>query len=247
MQRDRLNIITLAEVDSTNNHANRLITEGKAKNGSVVMSGYQKNGRGQRGNGWESAPGKNLLASIIVFPDFLPVVKQFYLSKIASLSLFDWLSAQIRDIYVKWPNDIFVRNQKISGILIDTSIMGSRIDSAVVGIGLNLNQEKFSPEWPHAVSLAMLTKQNYNIRETAVQLHAVFMDWYEKLEAGFVDEIDRAYHRNLFRKDEWALFRKDGHEFEARILGTGDYGQLILEDRSGKKSEYMFKEVEFVL
>jgi len=82
MKREKLNIITLTEVDSTNNYANRLISEGSAENGSVVVSYYQKSGRGQRGNSWESAPGKNLLASIIVFPQFLPAAQQFYLSKI---------------------------------------------------------------------------------------------------------------------------------------------------------------------
>ncbi len=115
MKREKLNIITLTEVDSTNNYANRLISEGSAENGSVVVSHYQKSGRGQRGNSWESAPGKNLLASIIVFPQFLPAAQQFYLSKIISLTIYDWLSTHVQDVSIKWPNDIFVGKRKLQG------------------------------------------------------------------------------------------------------------------------------------
>jgi BirA family biotin operon repressor/biotin-[acetyl-CoA-carboxylase] ligase len=247
MKREKLNIITLTEVDSTNNYANRLISEGSAENGSVVVSHYQKSGRGQRGNSWESAPGKNLLASIIVFPQFLPAAQQFYLSKIISLTIYDWLSTQVQDVSIKWPNDIFVGKKKIAGILIENSILGSRIHSAVIGFGINLNQVKFSPEHPNAVSLKLLTKNNFNIQDTVVQLHSIFMNWLGKLESGLLEEINRAYHRDLFRRNEWALYWKDDNLFEARILGTGEFGQLILEDRDGRLSEYMFKEVEFVI
>lgn len=247
MQEENINLIILSDTDSTNNYANRLITEGRAVNGSVVLSHYQKSGRGQRGNTWESAPGKNLLASIILFPAFLPPGKQFYLSKITSLALLDLLREHAQGVMVKWPNDIYVGNKKIAGMLIETSILGNQFHSAVAGIGLNLNQEKFSTELPNPVSLKLITSKDFNIKETALQFLDIFMNWYQKLEAGQITEIDDAYHENLFRINEWAVFQKDDKRFEARILGTGEYGQLVLEDRSGNQSSYMFKEVEFVI
>jgi BirA family transcriptional regulator, biotin operon repressor / biotin---[acetyl-CoA-carboxylase] ligase len=247
MQEENINLIILSETDSTNNYANRLINKGKAVNGSTVLSHYQKNGRGQRGNTWESTPGNNLLASIVLFPAFLPPGKQFYLSKIASLALFDLLWEHNQEVTVKWPNDIYVGNKKIAGILIETSILGNQFHSAVVGIGLNLNQEKFSAELPNPVSLKLLTGKNFDLRETVLQLRENFMKWYQKLEAGQMAEIDETYHKNLFRINEWAVFQKNNQHFEARILGTGEYGQLILEDRSGNQTFYMFKEIEFVI
>jgi BirA family biotin operon repressor/biotin-[acetyl-CoA-carboxylase] ligase len=247
MQEENRNLIITSETDSTNNYANRLITDGKAGNGSVVLSHYQKNGRGQRGNTWESAPGKNLLASIILFPKFLSPGKQFYLSKIASLALVDLLREHAQGVTIKWPNDIYVGARKIAGILIETSIMGNQFHSAVLGVGLNLNQVKFSPELPNPVSLKLITGKDFNLKETALLFREIFMNWYKKLEAGQIAEIDVAYHKNMFRIKEWALFQKYNKRFEARILGTGEYGQLILENRSGKQSSYMFKEIEFVI
>lgn len=240
-------LIILNDTDSTNNYANRLIAEGRAVNGSVVLSQYQTSGRGQRGNSWESESGKNLLASIVLFPAFLPPVNQFYISKVTSLALIELLANHTREVSIKWPNDIFVGNRKIAGILIETSILGNQFHSAVVGIGLNLNQEKFSGEIPNPVSLKLVTGKDFNIKESALQLAEILMKWYQKLEAGGVAEIDEVYHKNLFRMNEWAFFQKDNNRFEGRILGTGEYGQLILENRSGKQSSYMFKEIEFVI
>lgn len=247
MQEYSKNIIVLDETDSTNNYASRLISDGKATNGSLVLSTYQKSGRGQRGNSWESAPGKNMLASIVLFPRFLPPGKQFYLSKSVSLALVEWLSRKATNVTIKWPNDIYVGNRKIAGILIETTILGNRFHSAVAGIGLNLNQEKFSPELGNPVSLKMLTGKDFDATETALQLRDIFMEWYNKLESGYISEIDTAYHKNLFRMNKWAFFQRDGKRFEARILGTGEYGHLIMEDRSGDQSAWMFKEIEFVI
>ncbi len=247
MQAENKNLIVLEETESTNNYANRLISEGEVANGSVVLSYYQKSGRGQRGNTWESAPGKNLLASIILFPKFLPPGRQFYLSKITSLAIVDLLREHTRKITIKWPNDIYVSNKKIAGILIETSVLGNQFHSAVAGVGLNLNQEIFSSELPNPVSLKLLTGSDFEIAETAIQLRDIFMKWYQKLEKRNISEIDTAYHENLFRMNEWAVFQKDESRFEARIVGTGEYGQLILEERSGNQSSYMFKEIEFVI
>jgi BirA family transcriptional regulator, biotin operon repressor / biotin---[acetyl-CoA-carboxylase] ligase len=239
--------IVLNDLDSTNNYANHLISEGQAVNGTAVLAHYQHKGRGQQGNFWESDPGLNMLVSFIFLPVFLPPEKQFYLSKIASLSLAEWLLQHVRDVKVKWPNDIYVGDGKVAGMLIETSVMGSNLHSAVAGIGLNLNQLNFNPMLPNPVSLKQLTGIDYNVEDVAQEVWELAMSWYAKLERGMTDLIDEAYVNNLYRMNVWAQFSKDGQRMKARITGVDAWGQLILEKRSGERIVCAFKEIAFVI
>jgi BirA family biotin operon repressor/biotin-[acetyl-CoA-carboxylase] ligase len=241
------NFIFLTEVESTNNYANQLVLSKAAGHGTVVLAQHQKMGRGQHGNSWESEFGKNLLMSIILFPNFLPAAKQFYLSKISSLALTGFLTNETSDLTIKWPNDIYVGNKKLAGMLIENSIKANHLDSSIIGIGLNLNQEVFVSGAPNPVSLKQITGKEYNVEEVALKIRELLIFWFEKLRAGSFNEIDLNYFKQLYRRNEWAIFAKQGILFEARITGIGDFGQLILEDRNGVFSEYMFKEVEFVI
>ena len=241
------NFIFLTEVESTNNYANQLVLSKAAEHGTVVLAQYQKKGRGQQKNNWESEFGKNMLASFILFPQFLTAAKQFYLSKIASLALVDFLKTETNEVSVKWPNDIYFQNKKIAGVLIENSVKGNNVSSAIIGIGLNLNQEKFITDAPNPVSLKLISGKDYIVESVADQIREYFFIWYDKLQAGRFNEIDTTYYSQLFRANEWALFAKQGIQFDARICGIGDFGQLILEERNGSLSEFMFKEVEFVI
>ncbi|HSM46977.1 MAG TPA: biotin--[acetyl-CoA-carboxylase] ligase [Draconibacterium sp.] len=241
------NFIFLTEVESTNNYANHLVLSKAAEHGTVVLAQHQKMGKGQQGNSWESEFGKNLLMSIILFPDFLPATKQFYLSKIASLALANFVKSEKAEVSIKWPNDIYVGNSKLAGILIENSIKANHLDSSIIGVGLNLNQERFVSDAPNPVSLKQITGKDYKIEEVALKIWELLSFWFENLQSRSFSEIDLIYFNQLFRVNEWALFAKQGIQFEARIKGIGDFGQLILEDRSGVFSEYMFKEVEFVI
>jgi len=241
------NFILLTEVESTNNYANQLVLSKAAEHGTVVLAQHQKKGRGQQGNFWESEFGKNMLASFIVFPQFLNAAKQFYLSKIVSLALIDFLKTETNEVSVKWPNDIYIQNKKIAGILIENSIKGVNVSSSVIGIGLNLNQEKFISDAPNPVSLKQISGKEYIVETVAEQIIECLFIWYEKLQSGYFTEIDTNYYNQLFRANEWALFAKQGIQFEAKISGIGEFGQLILEERNSVFSEYMFKEVEFVI
>jgi len=241
------NFIFLKEVESTNNYANQLVLSKAAEHGTVVLAQHQKTGRGQQGNSWESEAGKNVLASFILFPQFLPVAKQFQLSKIVSLALIDFIGHETKSVSIKWPNDIYIQNKKIAGILIENSVKGSFISSAIIGIGLNLNQLKFISDAPNPVSLKQITGKNYDVEKVAGKIWEYFNVWYGKLQAEQYKEIDSAYFKTLFRVNEWVLFSKNGESFEAKIIEIGEYGQLCLEERNGVFSEYMFKEVEFVI
>lgn len=247
MKNSTNNIIVLQEVDSTNNYANRLIMSDTTEEGCVVLAHFQKKGKGQSGNFWESEANKNLLMSIILYPEFLPVQKQFYLSKITSLALFDFLKSETDNISIKWPNDIYVKNKKIAGILIENSVKGNFLSSSVLGIGVNINQQKFISDSPNPVSLKQITEKEYKIEQMASDLAGYVFCWYNKLRDGNLKDIDDRYFNNLYRKNEWSFFIKDGQTFEARIIGIGEYGHLILEQRNGKTDKFMFKEIEFVL
>src|SRR5680860_150521 len=163
MARKALNIIVLKDVESTNNYANQLILS-NAEEGTVVLAQFQKKGRGQQGNQWESQSGKNLLASIILYPKFLKAGNQFLISKMVSLGLVEYLRHEVRDVSIKWPNDIYIGNKKIAGILIENAIKGRNLFSTVIGVGLNLNQKNFLSDAPNPVSLYQLTGKEYNIK-----------------------------------------------------------------------------------
>jgi BirA family biotin operon repressor/biotin-[acetyl-CoA-carboxylase] ligase len=249
MRKTDKNTIILEVTDSSNNYAKQLIAAKKAQHGTVVLAYCQRAGKGHAGNHWESEAKKNLLMSIVLFPEFLPAEKQFYLSKIISLAIIDLLQKEIPDeaVSIKWPNDIYAGDRKLAGILIENSVSGQYMHSSVVGVGLNLNQEKFGKGIPNPVSLKQLTGNNYSIEEMAARLLNNFYSWYSHLEMQQIRYIDISYLGKLYRKNQWCRFRKNSKEFEARISGIGEYGQLILEDRNGRLSEFQFKEIEFVI
>jgi BirA family biotin operon repressor/biotin-[acetyl-CoA-carboxylase] ligase len=241
------NTFIIQEVDSSNNYAKQLITAGKADHGTVVLAHFQNAGKGHAENQWESEPGKNMLASFILFPKFLRADKQFYLSKIISLALVDFLNDEMVSASVKWPNDIYIENKKLAGILIENSVSGSYIHSSVIGVGLNLNQVRFSEQLPNPVSLKQITQKNYSPETVVEQLKGKLWSWYRKLEDGQQDFIDSAYLQNLYRREKWGRFKKGDDFFEARIKGIGEYGQLVLGMRNGTERVFQFKEVEFIL
>ena len=125
--------------------------------------------------------------------------------------------------------------------------MGNYLSTSVIGIGLNLNQEKFISGAPNPVSLKQITGKNYDIDSVAEKITEQLNKWYNLLEDKRYSDIDTAYLNHLFRRNEWAVFAKNGNKFEAKITGIGEFGQLILEEKNGAISEYMFKEVEFVI
>ncbi|MDR2910893.1 MAG: biotin--[acetyl-CoA-carboxylase] ligase [Bacteroidales bacterium] len=241
------NTIILNEVCSANNYANNLIVSKQAVEGTVVLAYYQTKGKGQHGSSWESESGKNVLMSIILFPGFLAVENQFMISKIASLALADFLRNETDNVSIKWPNDLYIGNKKIAGILIENNVKGHTMHSSVLGIGLNVNQKQFISNAPNPVSLTNITGKYYDIEILAAKIYDLVFRYYSMLKEEKTDQINLQYFDKLFRKNTWAKFRKEGLEFEARIIGIGKFGQLQLENRDNTVSEYMFKEIEYVI
>lgn len=236
-------IIRLKETTSTNSYLRELVEKEHMAEGSVVVADYQTAGRGQTGNTWESEEGKNLMFSVVLYPDFLPANRQFLISQITALSVKETLDEYVEDVTVKWPNDIYRRNGKICGMLIENDLSGKELRLSVLGIGININQRVFRSDAPNPVSPAQITGLEYDRDEILNKFLKRLHERYLDLRRGREDDIRRDYRNALYRGDGFYMYRDGGGAFEARIKGVETTGHLLLELRSGELRRYAFKEV----
>lgn len=239
-------IVRLHETESTNNYANRQIRENVVSEGTVFLAYDQTAGRGQLSNFWESEAGKNLTFSIVLYPDFLEILRQFMLSKVVTLGVYKALSKYVGQLKIKWPNDIYAGNQKLGGILIENSIMNGLLKSSVVGIGLNVNQTVFHSSAPNPVSLQTLTNQHYNLDQILTEVLSGINQYYHLLREGGFDQINQEFIAVLYRLNERHEFKSDGEIFSGEIIGVNEIGQLLIQKEDGQLVSFHFKEVEFL-
>ena len=142
--------IWLDETTSTNSYLAELCDTQTCPELTSIYTAYQSAGRGQRGNSWESEAGANLLFSFVVYPEFLEARRQFLLSQITALALQEILSLYTEDIRIKWPNDIYWKDKKLCGTLIENDLTGTHIGRSISGTGVNLNQEQFISDAPNS-------------------------------------------------------------------------------------------------
>ncbi|MDP4223447.1 MAG: biotin--[acetyl-CoA-carboxylase] ligase [Bacteroidota bacterium] len=232
--------------DSTNNFAHQLIKESRPAEGTIIHTGYQSAGKGQKGNTWESERGKNLLFSIILYPAVIRPEEQFIISMAVSLGICDFIGRHVKRCTIKWPNDIYAGDDKIAGILIENSISGERIDYSVVGIGLNVNQEKFPLDVPNAVSLKMLTGKDYNTEACLKKLAADLDRRYMKILSGKQAAIRNDYTSSMYLFMEWYNFMTDQGPVYGRIISVDTSGRLMIEDEYEKIHRFSFREVSFM-
>ena len=241
-------IVHLAEVDSTNSYVQQLITDDvKKSEGFVVWADYQKMGRGQRGNVWLSEKGKNLTFSIFLKPN-LPIHDQFLLSKIIALSITDFLDYMgLKEVKIKWPNDIYCGSKKICGLLIENSIRNNRINTSVIGIGLNVNQIEFDDHLKNPTSVSKeLSIQNIPLDKLFSNLLSFIDKRYLMWKNGNRDLINNDYHKKLFWLGELKKFRINNKETEGTIEGVGLPGKLLL-NIDGLTKEFDLQEIEFLI
>ena len=239
-------IIRLRKTESTNNYANSQIGANGLVEGTVFLAYEQTAGRGQLNNVWESNLGENLTFSIVMYPDFLEIRKQFMLSKVITLGIYKAMSKYVDSLKVKWPNDIYAGDRKIGGILIENSIMYSLLKSAVVGIGLNINQTVFLSNAPNPVSLKILTNQHHDCDHVLMEVLQGIDEYYQLLKQGDDEVIDRQFLSVLYRINENHFYRSDEGVFEGKIIGVNEIGQLLIARNDGKILDFHFKEVEFL-
>lgn len=240
-------IIRLQSTESTNNYANAQIREKGVSEGTVFLAYEQTAGRGQMKNFWESEPGKNLTFSLVLFPDFLEIKRQFMLSKVVSLGIYRALNKYVAQLKVKWPNDIYAGDQKLGGILIENSIMSGLLKSSVIGIGLNVNQMVFRSNAPNPVSLQMLTNQHHDCESLLTEILDEIGAYYSLLKEGDYNLIDREFISVLYRLDEIHQFKSEDEIFSGQIVGVNEIGQLLIQKTEGQLLEFHFKEVEFLI
>ena len=235
------------KLPSTNTYTAGLLKKKNLREGTVISTNYQSAGRGYFGNSWESENGKNLLISIVLFPSFIKPADQFYISMTISLGIFDFFCRFVTGCSIKWPNDIYVNNDKIAGILIESSIINDEIENTIAGIGLNINQEKFLSDSPNPVSLCLLTGIRYNLPDCLDLLAKDLDKRYKQLIAGNVEQIKQEYISKLYRLNIWSAYRDTKGLFTGRILTVGANGRIKVEKKDAETSEYSFKEIEFIL
>jgi BirA family biotin operon repressor/biotin-[acetyl-CoA-carboxylase] ligase len=239
-------LLFFENLPSTNSYAASLLREQEVPEGTVVHTNHQSSGRGQGGNKWESEENKNLLISIILFPSMINPTDQFLLSMAVSLGICDFLDMHTSAISIKWPNDIYVKNDKIAGILIENSIMGDQIENTIAGIGINVNQTEFAGDAPNPVSLAGLTGRQYDLNECLLHLTSDLDKRYKFLISGDFDLIRLDYISRLYRYKQWSKFRDVNGLFKGRIINISDTGKLRIEREDRIITEYTFKEIEFI-
>ena len=238
-------IIKLKETDSTNSYLKNY-TPDKAEDMTVVVADYQSAGRGQGKNTWEREPGKNLLFSILVHPVCVPVNRQFLLSMAGAVALKHALDKYDGGFMMKWPNDIYWQDKKISGTLIETTIARHHIQNCIFGIGIDVNQTEFPDTVPNPVSLCQITGKEVSLKHLLKEVVEVFQDVLEMIEDGDYTDIAALYHQSLYYGKGFHRFEDENGVFEAGIVEVEDDGHLVLHDREGVIREYAVKEVKFL-
>lgn len=237
------NRIFLPICHSTNSFAAALLEKESVSEGTIVITKNQCRGRGQRGNSWEAEPNKNLTLSIILFPAFVEPRYSYQLYVLATVSIHQVLSGMgVKNVRIKWPNDILVSNKKICGILIENSIHHRRIEHSIFGIGLNVNQTDFVTDG--AISVKTLKGEEIDLDSLLDNLLSVFEKNYLLLKAGKSQELLGYYHHHLYWKGEMQYFRSDS-DFPGIIEGIDEYGRLLIRS-TGKVQHYNHKEVIFL-
>ncbi|MBK5202440.1 MAG: biotin--[acetyl-CoA-carboxylase] ligase [Prolixibacteraceae bacterium] len=239
-------IISVPEVQSTNLYAISQLSDKEVEPGTVFLTYNQTAGRGQLNNQWESEKGKNLTFSIFIKPSVVEIQKQFMISKVVSLGVVSFLNDYVDDIYIKWPNDIYVGDHKICGILIENAVMQKNIFWSVVGIGLNINQTAFLSDAPNPVSMKKITGKDYDLTKMLDALLNKMDFYYQKLIDGKYDDLDMRFLKYLYRINEWCDYKDENHQYKGKIVGVNDIGQLQIEEVTGKVNTYNFKEVKFL-
>ena len=231
-----------------------------AKHGTVVYTDRQTAGRGQRGNSWESEPFKNVTMSILLRPENVAPNQQFWLSEISALAVERVLSKYIGNVSIKWPNDVYYKDSKICGMLIEHSLSGGKINYTIPGIGINVNQRVFLSDAPNPISLANVLGHEVPTSEILDGLVDEILTMCDQLPEK-AEEIHREFLSKLYRRDGFHEYQstirstsadglsvlEEGEHFQARIVNVHPDGMLDLMTTDGHIHTFAFKEVAFIL
>jgi BirA family transcriptional regulator, biotin operon repressor / biotin---[acetyl-CoA-carboxylase] ligase len=236
----------LDSVDSTNNYAMARAHAGLAKHGDAFFAHAQTNGKGQRGKLWQTGEAENIAISIVIDPEPLQQQQQFYLSIAVALACFDFFNKYAGDeTKIKWPNDLYWRDRKAGGVLIETVLRGNNWKWAVVGIGININQSKFGEKLKNPVSLKQITGKDFDVVDLAKELHALLMKRVATIHERSFDILLKEYNGLLYKLNEKVRLKHGDEIFETLINSVTATGQLQVTDATQK--HFNFGEVEFLI
>ena len=237
---------------STNSLGFQEALEYQLPDGFAWIAGHQTEGKGQRGNKWLAQPNENLLVSYLLKPQDQQASNQFYLSKAISIGILEGLQKWAKNtlleklpLKIKWPNDLYLEEQKIAGILIENNFQAGKWNFSIVGIGININQTEF--ENLRASSLKKWTKSptKIDIRDIFNAISVEIENYYQLFLSNNFEQIDKVYHQNLFRMQTKALFEDETGVFSAKIIRINPNGHLVLE-KSNEIKVYDLKELSFI-
>lgn len=236
-------VIFLPECHSTNDYALDLLKNESQIEGTTVITANQTQGKGQRGNTWESEPEKNITFSFILRPGMIPPNLQFQLHIITTLSIYNLLFPTLgQKLKIKWPNDIMYADKKLGGILVENTLKGQNIEYSVVGIGLNLNQLRFVNE--KATSLSEISGEVYEVNDLIEKLLIQFEKTYLSLKNGNIKSLTAQYIRRLYLLNKPHSYETGGRIFRGTIVGIGPTGLLQIQE-ADQVHKFAFKEVNY--
>lgn len=227
----------------------------------TIRTDYQSAGRGQAGNGWEGEDGKNLLFSCLLRCD-VAASEQFYLTMLVSVAMVDMLAQYLpkEGLHIKWPNDIYFGDKKLSGILVENTLFGSRVAYSIVGIGLNVNQLVFRSKAPNPISMQQITGQEYDVQTLLDAYLGALKRWMNVPK----EALKEAYMGHLYRREGLYPYmerevsvapttlasvgeKTDNQVFMAELVDVDPMGELVLRTDKGEVRTYHFKQIRFVL
>ena len=212
----------------------------------IVSAEEQTAGRGQGNTSWEAESGKNLTFSLVCRAWFVEPAKQFCVLQAAALAVRHVLAKICGDVTIKWPNDIYIGNGKASGTLIQCDVENGKTRRMVIGIGVNVNQKRFTSGAPNPVSLQNALGHELNRLDILHSIAGRFAVEYDALRFG-AEGISQRYVSHLYRKEGMHEYKDSKGIFRASFDRVEKDGHLVLRDEDGKERVYGFKEVEFAI
>ena len=242
-----MKIIKLNAIDSTNSYLKKLVATHNVENYTVVLAKEQTVGRGQMGTSWVSEQGKNLTFSILIKVKELKTSAQFYVSMAISLAILEVLNTFVNaSFFVKWPNDILAEKDKVAGILIENTIQGNFVKQSIVGIGLNVHQEKFSKSIGNATSLKNISGKVFEIEELLAGIVNATKKYMAFIENKDFEKLKKLYLAALYKFETPMMFEDlNKTVFLGKIVGISKIGQLLVSLENETVRKFNLKEIKF--
>ena len=239
--------IDLDTISSTNSYLSDLQKTDRLPEGTILTARFQESGKGQYGNPWESSKGENLLLSFLWYPQFVELHQLHYLNMAFAVAVSDLVIDVLeQQVSIKWPNDIFVGDKKLGGMLIENVFGEDKIKQSILGIGMNVNQVQFSDALPNPISLKSITGNHYDLESLKNGLCNFLEQRYLQLRKGDFLAIREIYHQRLYRHGKWEWFEASGRKFKGMIMGVNRDGQLMIQEESGHSTVHDMKQIRYL-